>query len=524
VNRQALASGLVALVIALCAWPLIAFSMRHYLPEVDNDELMYFLLVKTFRSQGFHNGYSFTDDQVPGGPIHFNIQGPGTVPLYSQLARVVGWTNYSPYLANLLMFVPAWLLLAYALRGHPNRQIAVSLFVLVNAYFFMFLPSVMQESFHLAVATALAALWLLALDTTSLASWTCLFALTLGAMLVRYSWAVVLPCFVFSFVMQRANAWRIVPRVLAAGLASLVIGAVATSISVNLLLGWALPPAPVVTGAALSFPRIAVGFDTGRLVTNVTALLRLTSIGMFADYSRYFTVSLAATLAAFLLVVLFARRGSPARTAGLWAGVVLGGALTAQLMFYVVDGWRDFRVLLPAHAFAGLMFFSRADVGWDAWPRRNRVAAGGVIVLLIAGNMIWAARGVRVNYRQNWSHIMVPLDESGRSDFKELETYVRPGPGDSAWCKTIYAEPALTSDPRVSYLPEAFSLSVFSQFPPDHPPPLRGKYLLLSRFPVHPTERSEWRGAFERSGVWRRVADVHDYTLLQSTVNCLSSS
>src|SRR5437764_718438 len=146
--------------------------MRHYLPEVDNDEVMYFLLVKVFRSQGFHGGYSFVNDRIPASPIHFDAHGPGTTLLYGALGSLVGWTNYSPYLANLLLFVPSWLLLAYALRRRPQNQIATACFVLANGYFFMFLPSAMQESFHISVAIAVAAFWYIAVEDKSPVAWT----------------------------------------------------------------------------------------------------------------------------------------------------------------------------------------------------------------------------------------------------------------------------------------------------------------------------------------------------------------
>ena len=207
-SRKVVAVWLVAVVVALCAWPVAIFSMKHYLPEVDNDEVMYFLLVKVFRSQGFHGGYSFVNDRIPASSIHFDMHGPGTVLLYSQLARLVGWTNYSPYLANLLLFVPSWGLLAYALRRRPENQIAAAAFVLANGYLFTVLPSAMQESFHISVAIAAAALWFIAVDRESRAAWIGLGVLLAAAILVRYSWTMAVPVVVFSFLMQRMKTWR----------------------------------------------------------------------------------------------------------------------------------------------------------------------------------------------------------------------------------------------------------------------------------------------------------------------------
>jgi hypothetical protein len=568
-----IAAALVLLVVVLCAWPVAAFSMKHYLPEVDNDELMYFLLVKTFRSQGLHTGYSFTNDRVPAGPIHFNIQGPGTVPLYGQLSRLVGWTNYSPYLANLLLFVPSWLLFAYALRRHPHRQIAASVFVLANGYFFMFLPSMMQESFHLSVAIAMAALWLMAIERKSPWAWSALLVLTLAAMLVRYSWAVVLPCFLFSFVMQRTRTWSMWRRVLVSGLISLVGGAIATDIAVTLLVGWALPPAPAPQ-TAFSVPNVALGFSTARLVVNLKAVAQLKSMGMFADYPRYFLATVIATLAVFLPVALLANRDTRARAAAAWGFLILGGAVSAQVMFYTIDGWRDFRVLLPVHAFAGLMFFSRVDLAWDRWTRRTRAAVVSAAILLIAGNAMWPAKALRKGYWLNWSGNMPAIDEAGRDDFARLAPYLEASHGDSAFCKTVYANGELWGDARLAHMPDIFAVSAVEEERPGQVPPLRGKYALIKTEPPRPpsgTTRAHLRSlgidpdnheaiigaelsgrvrqgrasgwadddpanpapapppsdltsVLARSGAWRKVADVHDLTLFRSTVNCLSTS
>jgi hypothetical protein len=520
VTRKAIAAVLVTLVVAVCAWPLAAFSMKHYLPEVDNDELMNFLLVKTFRTQGFHIGYAFTNDHVPAGPIHFSIQGPGTVLLYSQLARLVGWTNYSPYLANLLVFIPSWLLLSYALRRHPQRRIAAAVFVLAHGYFFMFLPSMMQESFHLSVAIAMAALWLMAIEGESPAAWAALLALTAAAMLVRYSWAVVLPCFLFSFVMQRTAAWPVGRRLLASVLVSVAGGAVVTAIAVRLVIGWALPPNSV-SSSAFSVPPIAFGFSASRLAVNLSAVARLKSIGMFGDYPRYFLGGLITTLAVFLAVGLCATRDRDAREAARWGFVILGAAFSAQILFYTVDGWRDFRILLPAHAFAGLMFCSRVDLSWERWPVASRVAAVIALSLVMAVNAVWSVRALKRGYLSNWTGNIVAIDDAGRRDFARLAPFLDVSRGDSAFCKTVYANDDLWGDARLAYMPDAFAVSAIAQ-ERGRVPVLRGKYALIRA--TAPADPFNWVRELSASRDWRMVAEVDDLTLFRSTMNCLSSS
>jgi hypothetical protein len=519
VSRRAVAAALIGLVILVCAWPLAAFSMKHYLPEVDNDEVMYFLLVKVFRSQGFHGGYSFVNDRIPKSPVHFDAHGPGTVLVFSSLAPLVGWTNYSPYLANLLMFVTSWLLLAYALRRRPDNQIAVACFVLANGYFFMFLPSAMQESFHISVAIAAAALWYVAVERDQPIAWLGLGVLLFAASLVRYSWAVVIPCAVFSFVTQRAGLRRGTARWVIAAAAALAAGAIAAVAAVKLLLWWAVPPVPS-GGAAFSVPRIAEGFDASRLLANLSALVHFRMMPMFADYPKFFVVSVA-ILFVVLAVAAVRADSDRTRTAALYAIAILLFSSAAQLLFSEVDGYRELRLLSPAHALAGVIFFSFADLRFDAWaPGTKEIAAAAVIVLVIV-NFLFAREGLERKYWSNWRYQTPAIDRDGQMVFTALAPHFDFHPDDSSFCKTVYGDSEVLADPRLIYLPDGFALSVVEPDTEGRLPQVRGKYALVKKPGPDLRQAFDWVVAFSRSSRWRRLASVEDITLFRSTVNCL---
>src|SRR3954451_15942096 len=89
---------LAATVGLVCVWPLFAFSMTHYLPLIDNDEVICFLEIKAFLVHGLTSaGNFFINDQIPASRIHSGLHGPAFVALYGLFARVIGWHNYSPY-------------------------------------------------------------------------------------------------------------------------------------------------------------------------------------------------------------------------------------------------------------------------------------------------------------------------------------------------------------------------------------------------------------------------------------------
>jgi hypothetical protein len=517
VNRRTAAAGLILLVIALCAWPVAAFSMRHYLPEVDNDEVMYFLVVKAIRSQGLHAGYSFVNDRIPASPVHFDAHGPGTVPIYVALSSLVGWTNSSPYLANLLMFVASWLLLAYALRRRPDNQIAVAVFVLVNGYFFMFLPSAMQESFHVSVAIAAAALWLMALDENSIAAWIGLSVLLAVAIVVRYSWSLVVPVLVFSFVARRSWTSRSPARLLAAAAVAAAAGAIVTIAAVRLTTWWALAPSPGTGG--FSLPRIAEGFDPSKAQANVSALLHFRLHGAFGGYVGYFVVVVAVTLVMFVAAAV---RGRDARTreAAVYATLILAASIGAHLLFSEVDGYRELRLVAPAHALAGLAFLSFADPKLDAWSNGATELTVGVVLLVIMLNALFTREGLERKYWANWRYQTEAIDRDGQMIFAALTPRFDVHPDDSSFCKTVYGDSEVLADPRLIYLPDGFALSVVE---PDagQLPRVRGKYALVKTPGPDLRQAFDWTVAFSRSNDWRRLAAVEDIALFRSTVNCL---
>jgi hypothetical protein len=520
VNRRAIAVGLIVLVVALCAWPVVAFSMRHYLPEVDNDEVMYFLLVKVFRSQGFHGGYSFVNDRIPASAVHFDMHGPGTVLVYSSLARLVGWTNYSPYLANLLMFVPAWLALACALRHRVENQIAIACFVLANGCFFIFLPSAMQESFHMSVAVALAALWYVALEHDSTAAWLGLCLVVAVAIVVRYSWGVVIPCVVFSFAMRRASLGRTAGYVLSSAAVALAAGGIASVVAVKLLLWLAVPAVPSM-GGTFNLPRVAHGFSTEQLRSNLSALVHFRMMRMFADYPKFFLVSFGLMLAVLAAAVV--KTGDRrTRMAAIYGLALMGFSLGAQLLFYSVDGWRELRLLAPVHALAGLMFFAYANLQWESWSAGTRQVVIGVVLFIVVINGLYTEEGLELKYWSNWRHQTRAIDDDGRMVFAALAPYFEFRPDDSSFCKTAYGDSEVLSDPRLVYLPDGFALSVLEPDADDHLPRVRGKFAIVKTLRPDVASRFDWAAAFSTSRDWRRIAASEDFTLYRSTMNCLS--
>jgi hypothetical protein len=502
--------ALTAAIALACGWPLFAFSMTHYLPLVDNDEVIYFLQVKTFLAHGFNGGNFFLNDKIPASRIHFGLHGPAFITLYGLFARVIGWHNYSPYVVNLLIFLAALLLLRLSLRSQPAARVVVALFVLTHGYFFLFLPSMMQESFHISVAILMAAVWKFARDRQSGIAWTALFVLTFMAMLTRYTWGLTLPFFVFSFLQQcRPDRSRRLAAGVADGTAAVIASVILTYAAMRLWVFWTAPAS--VNAQTLPAISMVKAFE------NLKALFSFEGINVFAKYPLFFRVSTWVLLGGLAAATLFARSAA-SRVAAVYSLGLLAVAMLAQALFYTVDGYRDFRVLAGFHALAGLAFFSRVELSGASLDPRARGVAVAAVVVFAALNFQFTVEGARLRYSVEWQRSKgVDADRSAKLLFAAIADHMAVAPEDTSFCKTIYGPVDLTSDPRLIHLPLGFGFSAIVPTEPDKLPPLRGKYALLG------SASSPMKNLFDVSPDWRLVGGFGQYCLYRSTVNCQDS-
>jgi len=418
-----------------------------------------------------------------------------------------------------------------------------------------------------------AAFWYVAAKRRSALAWICVLLLLAIATLVRASWGSVIPVVVFSLVMQRTNArsWNVYVRVLAGIVLSVTAAAVVTYCSSRLLMSTALPPE--LTHLSPSAALRLVNLNSAAVNKNVSALVHLKLFPMFAQYPKYFLVSFEVTAVAFVMVMI-TTRNSHTRIVALYGFGILATALIAQLLFYVIDGYRDFRVLAPAHALAGLMFLSQAPFEWNPRSARTNVVATSLVLFLILINANLTVQALQVKYSQNWAHQMTAVDASGKAVFAALSPYFESSPSASSFCQTVYGDFDVVSDPRLIHLPATFALSMIE---PDagRIPMLRGKYALAvpsqkilpstsrttrallrslgvdpsnheaiigaelaGRVPqgrlsgwadddpdnplLHQPPKFDWVAMLSASPDWRVVAHAAEFTLFASTAQCFS--
>lgn len=267
----------------------------------------------------------------------------------------------------------------------------------------------------------------------------------------------------------------------------------------------------------------------------------------------------------WVLLVTFASLVVVSRTnrePAAYALVLVGLPLLAQMFFYTIDGWRDFRVLAPFHALAGLSFFARASLGFDniVW-RRCAVAAGAVLVVL---NLSWLALGIREHYEKNWKHRVISVNFSGRVLVEALAPNLTVSADDTRACQTLYTPADTFNGPRLIHLPNGVGVSALQLDDSGAPPSLKGKYALIAEryantraslraLNINPDNHESIIGAeltgrirqgrssgwadddprnpkpdvnqlFAASSAWRLVSKRDEYSLYRSTGNCRSAS
>jgi hypothetical protein len=491
----------------------VAFSLTHYLPSVDNDEIAYFLQIKTFAFLGFNGGYFSVNDRVPTSHVHFGPHGPAFIAVYGLIARLIGWHNYSPYVVNLLFLVVAGCLLMWALREEAAKRTACALFVLLHGHVVLFLPSMMQESFHISLAVFIAAMWKLARDRRSLRWDVALVGVVLFATLTRFSWGFILPIVLFSVLRRRVrtriDSWT-ADLVLAIGCA--FAGAVATDSVFRLWVFWG---APAADRSAAQFPAI------GPLVTTAVENLRkwfLPGIDIFAAYPLYFRMSVTVFMIIFCWTAVRARSARN-REAATYSMFLLAVPFVLQLTFYVVDGYREFRVLAGFHTLAALFFLSAVEGDPDAtfgFKRFGAPAIMSALAILFAVNIALTYRAARSAYGRNWPRVeAVAFDEGGKRAFATMSARMALNDEDTAYCKTVYVPSPVYYDPRIINMPYGFGVSVVEPQAAAALPLLRGKYTIV----VKP--EAAFVQAFDTSADWLKVGAFGDYLLYRATHTCL---
>jgi hypothetical protein len=201
-----------------------------------SDEIGYWNEIDCFRVAGFNAGYTGVDELVaPAKWSHFGTHGPAFAVLYGLPARLIGWHPASGPVFHLFFLAAASLVWILSVR--PDTKALIVGTLLMGSFFplLLYIPTLMQEALHCAIALLIAAAvqpWT-ADQPTKGRLWVPLLVIGLASV-VRVTWALTLiPWGILAAL--RLPRWR--------GLA-LLVGVALTFVGLFALSEWLLSPYP----------------------------------------------------------------------------------------------------------------------------------------------------------------------------------------------------------------------------------------------------------------------------------------
>jgi hypothetical protein len=157
-----------------------------------SDEMHYWEEIHCFQHVGFGGGYFVVNERpAPASWTHFGPHGPAFPVVYGSLARVFGWRLESGPCFNigfLMLGSAAWLWFV-----RPTTQQLLTAILLTMSFWpsILFIPAMLQESFHCAVAFALAGLAHRSINHNDPRVWSFVVLVALVS-LMRVTWALLL--------------------------------------------------------------------------------------------------------------------------------------------------------------------------------------------------------------------------------------------------------------------------------------------------------------------------------------------
>ena len=157
-----------------------------------SDEMHYWHEIDCYEQVGFRGGYFIVNEQTaPATWTHCGPHGPACPVIYGTIAHLCGWRPASGSFFNLGMLMAgtaAWLWFVWP----TTKQLLGAIFVVMTFWpCLLFIPATLQESFHCAVAFALAGLAHRNINNEDTRVWSFVILIA-GASPVRITWALLL--------------------------------------------------------------------------------------------------------------------------------------------------------------------------------------------------------------------------------------------------------------------------------------------------------------------------------------------
>jgi hypothetical protein len=185
-------------------------ALGDFIPNFWNDQVGYWHKIASFAHVGLDTGYYSPDEiALPTDAVRYGANGPWFPAVYGAVAAVVGWTPATSLFVNMAVLAVA--LVAYiALAKLDKLQMLVAgPVVLVLWPVLLYMATASQESLQQAIAILLAGVFVRAIargaELSTLERVGGIAVLAVASVL-RFSWAILLPCLLLLYAPRLTRA------------------------------------------------------------------------------------------------------------------------------------------------------------------------------------------------------------------------------------------------------------------------------------------------------------------------------
>lgn len=224
-------------VICLVIYFVLGSKFTNYGPySFWNDEVAYWVWLRSFVYSGFNSGYNAPNELLPVFEYsRYGEASPFYIYIYGSIGKLIGWFPELPILINFALLTVAICLFMYMIKLDNWQVVFTGLVVMLTWPVLIYLPLTTHETLNQVIGILLAITLtknLLVQKKLSIWSRVAFVVFVYLATLVRLSWGLML--FPVLFYCLNGNVWR---RIILA----VVLGG-ALYVSAVLLTGYLLPP------------------------------------------------------------------------------------------------------------------------------------------------------------------------------------------------------------------------------------------------------------------------------------------
>lgn len=456
---------LPAMIVCATIYFVLHSSLANYGPySFWNDEISYWVWLRSFRYVGFHVGYNAPNELLSAFEFsRYGEASPFYLYIYGILARLVAWFPAVPVVINFILLTLSIYLYLYFMKFDIGQVLFSGLAILFTWPVLLYLPLTTHETLNQVIGIISAAVFIRLLrerEHVRGGKWGLMLLIIYVATLIRLSWGLLFIPVVF-YGLEGNHRKRLTLAVLIGG---------ALYMSVFVLMSYLLP---MVNNSI--FGTIRGGLINSLLVIPGKIIANLTPMFMIKDLNPNIAVMFQMVIVigwSLQLVWVMFRSGAKcdliASDGGLLDLYIVGSLLGAGLIFYLPAAF--YRTFAPVMLLVYLLLVHRREYG--------RLVPLLLVNALMFSSYLTYFKGIG-DYRIIEMDYTTPQPWNEETEAAVAKLIVYDPNAKNPWCNTLLI-PLDYYDARLMLVPPGIGVSYI--FNPDtYQTPIKSRYALLDQ-------------------------------------------